>query len=166
MTPHLDLIIAHNPIRDCEERYKVERELDTISRLQGFTFNLNCQGEDYLFKDANNKKIFPEQSLLYVHGGLVDRHLNFDRVLEISPLRPDLRFVVDFDDLSSQLDFKSRETYEQYRGLPILGKEGDKSVEVYSQIIASHRSQRRLFPKIEEGSPMAEYILYLVGRTK
>lgn len=87
----LDLVILHDSID-----YFLS---STISRSIQERFDINPQKrEEYLlgFPEKFSSRV-EQDSLVYVHGGRLANHRNFDRLLSISAQRPDLRWIVEFD---------------------------------------------------------------------
>ncbi|MFA6462181.1 MAG: hypothetical protein WCV90_08020 [Candidatus Woesearchaeota archaeon] len=168
MTGHLDYILVHNYFYDND--YHIERIANQLKLLGGahdFTYNVRAEKELVLDQaDFLDRTLFPENALLYVHGGrFKQKHRNFDRVWEISPTRPDLTFIVEFDDASSRGDFNSPEAYHFYRMLPILCGDLLNSSEKNSPIIAKPKNpEDGLYPNIEEGNAMGDYILHLLRK--
>ncbi len=168
MTQHFDYILVHNYFYDND--FHIERianQLKLLGEAHDFTYYFRAEKELVLDQaDFSNRTLFPENALLYVHGGrFKQKHINFDRVWEISPTRPDLTFMVEFDDASSRGDFNSLEAYHFYRMLPILDGNLIGSSEKNSPIIARLKNpEEGLYPNIEEGNVMANYILHLLRR--
>ncbi len=108
----LDLVVLNDNIE------YVPRSI--ISRQVQDKFDISSRKrEETSLKDPESfsARISPN-SLLYVHAGRLVSHRNFDRLLEISDKRPDLKWIVEFDPYSEVEDFTSPERYEQYRALP------------------------------------------------
>ncbi len=65
-------------------------------RLELKSYSFKAFEEDNLF-EGGLEDMFPPYAISVVHGGQGAGFYNFKRVLEISSLRPDLRFIVTFD---------------------------------------------------------------------
>ncbi len=165
MPRHLDLIMAHNYLHEIDQSWILRFDFEPFAEAHGFTFNMKTEPERYIHqKDILDRNLFPERALIYVHGGRFQKYQNFDRVLEISPLRPDLTFMIETDSFSGRDDFSSPKAYTCYRALPRLNEAIITSPDRNSPIICCDKDEYSLMKIIKEGSPMANYILYLVGR--
>ncbi|MFA6462184.1 MAG: hypothetical protein WCV90_08035 [Candidatus Woesearchaeota archaeon] len=130
----LDLVILHDSIdyflSSIFSRYIQER-FDILPRKR----------EEFLLGSPEKFSSRVEQgSLVYVHGGRLANHRNFDRLLEISDKRQDLKWIVEFDPLSEAEEFSSPERYAQYRALPSLTEIGipDVAARLKEEKICAH----------------------------
>ncbi len=113
--PRIDLTVMYDQYNRSSYPENFDSRLSVLSKLIGFDYAFRLRDEEQLEFDPRVREIFPENGLFYVHGGLRDNHTNFDLVCQISPQRPDLRFIVEFDGRVQRDDFTSPESYQRYR---------------------------------------------------
>ena len=66
---------------------------------------------EYYIKEA------PENAIVYAHSSHSNQNAFFSMALDVSPQRPDLRFILRIRDSHSQSDFKDIKAFSTYNGL-------------------------------------------------
>lgn len=167
MTGHLDYILVHNYFYADEFHLdRITNQLRPLAETHGFTYTARTEPDIFIeMADIQEREYFSEGAVVYVHGDKLRQHPHFNRVLELPPLRPDLRFVMEFDNGSDRDDFSSPKVYQRYRELPFLNEELKNSARRDAPIVAFYKNVD-CFPPIEEGTPMADYILHLLEGRK
>ncbi len=131
---------------------------------------LEQTGFKVTFKHHNEEDIYDpdfsprEDSLIYVHGNKLQKYDNFERVIEISRERTDLRFIVEFDPNNERGSFDSPESYARYRSIPRLGKLSDPEevIRVMEEKILAHASQwADLFGTQDKQTYLDQYLTLL-----
>ncbi len=162
MTKHLDLIIVSDFMHDVDYADQLGFELRKVAEKHNFTYNARTEPDVFLtFVDFSDRNYLPEGAMVYVHGEKRKKHPHLGLVLESSPKRPDLRFIMDFDIHNNSSDFQSTELYQAYRALPFLNYGEEDPSYLDAKIVAFYKN-REFFPELEEGSRMTRYILHLL----
>ncbi len=116
--PRIDLVVFHNFFADQNDTF--DDSFGKLAAILGVEYSVKNFGETKLKQDPQDRELFPEQGLIYVHGSMLRSYDSLDRVFEIAPQRPDLRWMVQVDDNAQSWRFSSQERYEWCRSLPCL----------------------------------------------
>ncbi len=75
----------------------------------------------------HNPDSFPDNSVVYVHGGRKDGHVNLGYVKKLAEKRPDLKFIIRVDEDTNETRFYKRKDYDFYYSLVEQEKVGIKA---------------------------------------
>ncbi len=119
--PRIDFVVFYDYFNRDSWKEFLPDELSDIGQIIGAECTARVFSENSLDEDPQNLEYFPTNAVFYVHGAQYRNYDCFDRVCQISPQRPDLKFIVEFDNHASRKHFSSDGAYQRYRECPILG---------------------------------------------
>ncbi len=165
--PQIDFVVAYNQFSTPDWKEEIESMLEPLARAVGAEYTLRLGSETNLLRNPEDRKDFPENAIFYVHGALYRKYANFDRVCEISPKRPDLKFIVEFDSTAHRGNFDSEASYQRYRECPTLWEsdfiESLDAIKKRSVIIHTEGIDQLLDePDLEFPIPFQQYLIMLL----
>ncbi|MFA6462178.1 MAG: hypothetical protein WCV90_08005 [Candidatus Woesearchaeota archaeon] len=165
--PIIDFVVAYNQFKTPDWREMIKDTLTPLVKAVGAKYTLRVGPETDLLRNPEDRKDFPENAIFYVHGALNRKYANFDRVCEISALRPDLKFIVEFDSSAHRGNFDFEASYLRYRECPTLWDLDfiespdaiiDKPVIIHTEGIDQLLEE----PNSEEPTPFQQYLSMLL----
>ncbi len=113
--PRIDLTVMYDKFDRSPYPKNFENTFSHLAKAIEFDYSFRFKDEECLELDPNDRELFPENGLFYVHGNMLAEHVNFDLAHRISSQRPDLRFIVEMDSSANSGCFSSAESYQRYR---------------------------------------------------
>lgn len=157
----IPLILFYDGLKYSATKMKAKRTMEQM----GLEYTLEFIPEEQL--DNLESVTLPTGAIVYVHGSLMTDNYNFHQVLNYSPKRADLKFILEFDERFCQ-DYRFRENdYRKYRQLRSLSDPeflSDPEAIKRERIVKNTIGSGRIFnaPDEDYPRPFQQYLTILL----
>lgn len=160
----IDLVVFHNFYLLEEHTYMFNRSMSRIAEYLGVKYSSQNRQESDLDLNPQDRKVFPEEGIIYVHGNHWG-YGNLDKVVKLSPQRPDLKFIVKIDSDARRDQFSSSQMYDTYRELLGFREVLTSPILVRDTKVIKHDGDISLVldsPSSEAPTPFQQYLSLLL----